>query len=69
MEDIILLKMVSQHTEDGEITIQLVSPVSTVEVTAEAEIAQQIYSQLGQRFLATIESEMENLQFDLTENN
>jgi len=66
MQDLILLKLTSKTEENGEITIQVVTPLSTVELTTDAEIAQQIYAQLGQRFLETVESEVEQLQFDMS---
>jgi len=66
MQDLILLKLTSKIEENGEITIQVVTPISTVELTTDAEIATQIYAQLGQRFLETVESEMEQLQFDMS---
>ena len=65
MEDLILLKQTFSKTEDGEITIKLISPLSTVELTTSEDIAQQIYTQLGTRFLDTIESELQNLKFDM----
>ena len=68
MQDLTLLKMTSKLEENGEITIQVISPLSTVELTTDEEIALQIYKQLGKRFLETIESEMEQLQFDVSEN-
>ena len=66
MQDLILLKLTSKTEENGEITIQVITPISTVELTTDAEIAAQIYAQLGQRFLETVESEMEQLQFDMS---
>jgi len=66
MQDLILLKLTSKTEENGEITIQVVTPISTVELTTDAEIAAQIYAQLGQRFLETVESEVEQLQFDMS---
>jgi len=66
MQDLILLKLTSKTEENGEITIQVVTPLSTVELTTDAEIAAQIYAQLGQRFLETVESEVEQLQFDMS---
>ena len=69
MQDLILLKLTHKVEENGEVTIQLVTPLSTAEVTATAEIAEQIYSQLGKRFLETVESEVSQLEFDLTQNN
>jgi len=69
MQDLILLKLTHKVEEGGEVTIQLVTPLSTAEVTATAEIAEQIYSQLGKRFLETVESEVSQLEFDMTQNN
>jgi len=65
MDDLILLKLTADKEDNGEITIKAITPISTVELTTSAEIAEQIYSQLGQRFLETIESEMIELKGDM----
>ena len=66
MQDLILLKLTaSDIDENGEITIKAITPISTVELTATVEIVEQIYAQLGKRFLTSIESEMENLEEDM----
>ena len=69
MQDLILLKLTASDVdENGEITVKAITPISTVELTATVEIVEQIYAQLGKRFLETIESEMENLEFDMSQN-
>jgi len=65
MQDLILLKLTHKVEENGEVTIQLVTPLSTAEVTATAEIAEQIYSQLGKRFLETVEEELTYLEEEM----
>jgi hypothetical protein len=59
--------MTAKTEISGEVTINVTTPVSTVELTTTEEIALQIYSQVGTRLLETIESELENLKFDLEE--
>ncbi len=65
MKDLILLKLTHKLEENGEITIQAITPISSVELTTTPEIAQQVYQQLGTRFLETIESELEELKGDM----
>ncbi len=65
MDDLILLKLTAKKEENGEITIQAITPISTVELTTSEEIAKQVYQQLGARFLETIESEMIELKGDM----
>jgi len=64
-DDLILLKLTHEILENGEVTIRAITPVSSVELTTTEEIASQIYAQLGQRFLETIESELEELKGDM----
>ena len=65
MDDLRLLKMSAKNEENGEVTIRVTSPISTVELTASEEVALQIYSQLGSRLLETIESELIELKGDM----
>ncbi len=65
MKELILLKMTTQQNSNGEITIKATTPVSTVELTATEEIAQQVFQQLSQRLLETIESELIELKGDM----
>ena len=65
MEDLILLKMTHKREENGEVTIQAITPMSSVELTTSEEIALQVYQQLGARLLETIESELEELKGDM----
>ena len=65
-EDLALLKMTAFQHENGEVTIKAITPVSTVELTAPNEdVGLQVFSQLGKRLLASIESELENLKGDM----
>ena len=65
MEDLILLKLTTKKENNGEVTIQAVTPISTVELTTSEEIALQVYQQLGARLLETIESELIELKGDM----
>ena len=66
MKELILLKItVTENSEAGEATIRAITPVSTVELTAETSIAKQIHGQLAARLLETIESEMIELKGDM----
>lgn len=66
MEELILLRMIATKNDNGEITIKAITPVSTVELTtSNEEVALQAYSQLGQRLLETIESELIELKADM----
>ncbi len=64
-EDLILLKLTTKKEENGEVTISATTPISTVELTTSAEIALQIYKQLGARLLETVESELIELKGDM----
>ena len=64
-EDLILLKLEAKYEENGEVTIRAITPISSVELTTSKEIAKQVYVQLGQRLLETIESELEELKGDM----
>ncbi len=58
--------MIATKNDNGEITIKAITPVSTVELTtSNEEVALQAYSQLGQRLLETIESELIELKADM----
>ena len=65
MDDLILLKLSSRKEENGEVTIMATTPISTVELTATEEIAMQVFAQLGQRLLETVESELIELKGDM----
>ena len=57
--------MTHKREENGEVTIQAITPMSSVELTTSEEIALQVYQQLGARLLETIESELEELKGDM----
>lgn len=66
MQELTLLKLTSHLHENGECTVKAITPVSTVELTApNEEVALQVFSQLGQRLLETIESELIELKGDM----
>ncbi len=66
MDDLILLKMSAvKDEESGEVTIKATTPISTVELTTTEEIAMQVYAQLSQRLLETVESELIELKGDM----
>ena len=68
-EDLALLKMTAFQHENGEVTIKAITPVSTVELTAPNEdVGLQVFSQLGKRLLASIESELVELKEDMNNN-
>ncbi len=68
MNELVLLKMTSHKEDNGEVTIRAITPMSTVELTSSEEIALQVFKQLGQRLLTTLESELENLKEDMESN-
>ena len=66
MTELILLKItVTEDNETDEATIRAITPVSTVELTAQTDIAKQIHGQLAARLLETIESELIELKGDM----
>lgn len=56
------------NKRDDEFVVKATTPVSTVEMaTTNEEVAEQAFTQLGQRLLETIESELIELKGDLEE--
>ncbi len=51
--------------EDGLFEVALRSPLSSVVTVNNREISEQIFVQFGQRFLETIEAELEAFKDDL----